>query len=48
VCNLSREAFVVHEKEVDFLDVADKELLEAVREKVAGLDKWTRNVSCCI
>jgi hypothetical protein len=37
VCNLSREAFVVHKEEVNFLDVADKELLEAAGEKVTGL-----------
>lgn len=37
VCNLRREAFVVHQEEVDFPHVADKELLQAVGKKMTGL-----------
>lgn len=37
MCNLSGEAFVVHQEEVNFSDVVDKELLEAVGEEVASL-----------
>ena len=35
--NLSREFFVVHEQEVDLLDVVDNEFLEAVGQEVSGL-----------
>ena len=38
VGNLCREAFVVHEEKVNFPDVADQELLQAIRKKVAGLE----------
>ena len=37
VCNLCGEALVVHQKKVEFPNVADKELLEAIREKMACL-----------
>jgi hypothetical protein len=37
VCYLGRVAFVVHQEEFNFLDVADEELLKAVGEKVTGL-----------
>ena len=35
--NLRREALVVHQQELNFPDVADKELFEAVGEDVASL-----------
>ena len=35
--DLGRKAFVVHEEKVNFPDVADQELLEAVGKKVTGL-----------
>ena len=38
VCDLGREAFVVHEEKVNFPDVAEQELLQAIRKKVAGLE----------
>jgi len=37
VCDLGSEAFVVHQEKVNFPHVADKELLQAVREKVPRL-----------
>ena len=37
MCDLSREFFVVHEQEVDFLDVVDHESFEAVGQEVSGL-----------
>lgn len=37
MCDLCRVAFVVHQKEVNFLDIVDEELLKAVGEKVTGL-----------
>ena len=37
VRNLRREAFVVHEEKVNFPNVADQELLQAVGEEVTGL-----------
>lgn len=37
VCNLSSEALVVHQQQVDLSDVVDNELLEAVGEQVTGL-----------
>lgn len=37
VCDLSRKAFVVHEKKVDLLHIADQELLVSVWHKMAGL-----------
>jgi hypothetical protein len=37
VCDLRREALVVHKEEVNLLHVVHQELLEAVREEVAGL-----------
>ena len=37
VCNLRREGFVVHQEKVNFPDVADQELLEAIREEMTGL-----------
>jgi hypothetical protein len=37
VCDLRREALVVHQEEVNLLHVVHQELLEAVREEVAGL-----------
>ena len=39
VRNLRREALVVHQEKVNFPHVADKELLQAVREEVTGLRK---------
>ena len=39
VCNLRREGFVVHQEKVNFPDVADQELLEAIREEMTGLSK---------
>jgi hypothetical protein len=41
VRNLRREVFVVHEQKLNIAYIADKELLEAVREKMAGLDGRT-------
>ena len=38
MCDLRREAFVVHEEKVDFSYVADQELLQAVGKYMAGLD----------
>ena len=35
--DLCRKAFVVHQEKVNFPDVADQELLEAVGKKVTGL-----------
>lgn len=35
--DLSSEGLVVHQQEVELLDVVDKELFEAVGEEVAGL-----------
>ena len=37
MCDLRREFFVVHEQEVDFLDVIDNESFEAVGQEVSGL-----------
>lgn len=37
MCDLRREFFVVHEQEVDFLDVVDNESFEAVGQEVSGL-----------
>ena len=37
MCDLRREAFVVHEEKVDFSYVADQELLQAVGKYMAGL-----------
>ena len=37
VCDLSREAFVVHEEKLNFPDVADQQLLQAIGEEVTGL-----------
>lgn len=39
VRNLCREAFVVHQEQVNFPHVADEELLQAVRKKMPGLKK---------
>lgn len=37
VCDLRREAFVMHKKKVEFPDVADQELLQAIGQKVSRL-----------
>ena len=37
VGNLCRKAFVVHEEEVEFPDIADEELLEAIRKEMSCL-----------
>lgn len=37
VCDLSSEGLVVHQEDIEFPDVVDEELLETVREEVAGL-----------
>ena len=37
MCDLGRVALVVHQEQLEFPDVGDKELLETVREAVAGL-----------
>ncbi len=37
VCDLRREAFVVHEEKVNFPDVVNQELLQAIREEMTGL-----------
>ena len=39
VCDLRRVAFVVHEEKVNFPNIADQELLQAIGKKVAGLEK---------
>lgn len=39
VCNLSSEALVVHEEEVDLLDIVYQELLQSIRKKMAGLHR---------
>ena len=44
VCNLRREAFVVHEEKINFPDVADQELLQAVREHMPGLQNVGEDV----
>ena len=44
VRNLGREAFVVHQQKVNFPHIADKELLEPVREEVAGLQKLSSEI----
>ena len=36
--NLSREALVVHQQNINVLDVGNEELLQAIRKKVASLD----------
>jgi hypothetical protein len=43
VCDLRREALVVHQEEVNLLHVVHQELLEAVREEVAGLQLGCEN-----
>ena len=43
VCNLRREGFVVHQEKVNFPDVADQELLQAIREKVTSL--WNDSIN---
>ena len=35
--DLCREAFVVHEEKLNFPDVADHQLLQAIGEEVTGL-----------
>ena len=37
VRNFGREAFVVHEEKLNFPDVADQQLLQAIGEEVTGL-----------
>ena len=37
MCDLSSVALVVHQEELEFPDIGDKELLETVGEAVAGL-----------
>ena len=37
VRNLRSEAFVVHQEKVNFPDVADQQLLQAIGEEVTGL-----------
>ena len=44
MCNLRGKGFVVHEEKVNFPDVADQELLQAIGEKVAGLDEASMNI----
>ena len=39
VCDLSREAFVVHEEEIEFPNVADQELLQTVGQEMPRLRK---------
>jgi hypothetical protein len=40
VGDLGGERLVVHQQEVELPNVADKELLEAVGEEMAGLYRW--------
>ena len=40
VGDLGGEGLVVHQQKVELPNVADEELLEAVREEVAGLYRW--------
>ena len=47
VGNLSGEAFVVEEEEIELPDVADQELLEAVGEKMTGLSRDTMSIEYC-
>lgn len=42
--NLRGESFVVHEEKVNFPDVTDQELLQAIGEEVAGLDEASMNM----
>ena len=44
MCNFGGEAFVVHEEKVNFPDVTDQELLQAIGEEVAGLDEASMNM----
>jgi hypothetical protein len=37
----------VHKEEVNLLDIADEELLEAIWEKVAGLKRKAGDLSIC-
>jgi len=39
VCNLCSVSFIVHKEDLDLLDIADKEFLEAVGHEMAGLQK---------
>lgn len=46
VCNLGREAFVVHQEKLEFPNVADQQLLQAIRQKMSRLNQNHKLYAC--